>query len=144
LEKRKKVAVDEDYLVFLHDLFAENQAMMSEILGSGADVIRSYGADRLVKTLEKTQTFHPIDGVVQKLKSWGIGVDVETHGYTIGVEVKCPHAEKVHPRLSSAKPVCPLTEYVLGAIRLENREAQMEHSVLLQDGAKLVVRTRPK
>jgi hypothetical protein len=49
----KMVEISEDYLVFLHDELAENQARLRDVLGeSGAKAVFSWSADRLVSTVK--------------------------------------------------------------------------------------------
>jgi hypothetical protein len=143
MARRRRVLIDEEYLAFLHDQLAENQAKLKEILhNSGAETIYGASADRLVQTVVKDFTFHPIDGVLEKFESWGLKVSKKNRGGSVEVQLECPYAETVHPRLSSKEPVCPLNEYVLGALRLEYDGATMKHNSLLKGGAKFVITTK--
>lgn len=141
VDDRRKVSVDEDYLVFLHDQLASNQSKLKEILGSGAEVILLASADNLVNTLDPESTLYSVDGMVEKLKSWGMNVDMKRSGGSVEVELKCPYAETVHPRMASKEPMCPLNAYVLGAVRLEDKGALLQQNALLKDGARFVIRT---
>ena len=138
----KKVLIDEDYLVFLHDQLAENQATLKEILGeSGANTLLNLSSNRLVSTVGGGLTFHPIDGMVNRLKGWGMQVERKESLGSIELVAKCPYAEKVHPRLKAKSPKCPLGEYILGALRLEFKGASLMTNDLLDDGVRLVVQT---
>jgi hypothetical protein len=136
-----RVEVSEDYLVFLHDELAENQKMLKELLGeSQSRAIFSLSADRLITTVGSGRyASDPLEGIVKKLTSWGMQVAVKTKGTTTEVEIKCPYAERVHPRLSSEEPTCPLEEYILGAVRLEDSKSQILHHKLTNDGVKLAI-----
>ena len=135
------VSVSEDYLAFLHDELAENQARLREILGdSQASAILSWSADRLVTTVEAGRySFSPIESVLQKLNGWGFTASQRDRGKFIEVEVKCPYAERIHPKLVSKEPRCPLGEYILGAARLDESKSQLVHNSLLKDGVKLTI-----
>ena len=140
----KKVLIDEDYLVFLHDQLAENQATLREILGeSGANTLLNLSSNRVASTVDGGLTFHPIDGMVNRLKGWGMRVKKKESQGSIELVVKCPYAERVHPRLKAKNPKCPLGEYILGALRLEFKGASLVTNDLLEDGARLVVKVSP-
>jgi hypothetical protein len=138
---QKTVAISEDYLVFLHDQLAVNQAKLKELLDAGAQTIDVLSADSLTKTIGRGPGVHPIDGVVEKIRGWGMDVSIERKGVVVEVGLKCPYAEVVHPKMSAKEPVCPLNEYVLGAVRMEDRGALLEHNVLTKDGARFVIKT---
>ena len=137
----KMVSVSEDYLVFLHDELAENQSRLREILGdSQASAILSWSADRLVTTVEAGRhSFSPIESVLEKLTGWGFTASQRDRGKFIEVEVKCPYAERIHPKLVSKEPRCPLGEYILGAVRLDESKSQLVHNSLTEDGVKLTI-----
>ena len=138
----KKVLIDEDYLVFLHDQLAENQATLKEILGeSGANTLLNLSSNRVASTVDGGLTFHPIDGMLNRLKGWGMQVEKNESQGSIELVVKCPYADQVHPRLKARNPKCPLGECILGALRLEFKGASLVTNELLKDGAKLVVTT---
>lgn len=144
-DKPKMVLVSEDYLAFLHDQMAENQARLRELLGeSQAQAIFCISADRLISTVgvERYET-DSLDGILHKLSEWGMEVKRKNRGDVIDLEVKCPYAERVHPRLKSSQSKCPLSEYVLGAVRLENAKSQMVGNDLKQDGVSLRIRRSP-
>ena len=144
-DKPKMVLVSEDYLAFLHDQMAENQARLRELLGeSQAQAIFCISADRLVSTVGVGRyEMDSLDGILRKLSGWGMDVRRKDRGDTIDLEVKCPYAEKVHPRLKSRQSKCPLSEYVLGAVRLENPKSLMVGNDLRQDGVTIRVRRSP-
>ena len=135
------MAISEDYLVFLHDQLAVNQAKLKELLGPGAQAIDVLSADSLTRTVGGTPKGHPVDGAVETIRGWGMDVSLERKGAFVEVALKCPYAEVVHPKMTAKEPVCPLNEYVLGAVRLEDAQAQLEHNTLTKDGAKFVIRT---
>lgn len=138
------VQISEDYLAFLHDELAENQARLREALGdSAADALFDWCADKLVRTTEKDKySFHPIDAVVKRLSGWGMQVRVKEAQGTTEIEVQCPHAARVHPRLSSSSQRCPLGEYFLGAIRLEDEKSQLASNHLTPQGVRFAVQKR--
>ena len=135
------VAVSEDYLAFLHDELSENQTRLSQLLGdSGSKAVFSFFSDRLVSTVEAGRyAFDPLEGIVQKLKGWGMAVSIKEKGNAVEIGVKCPIAEKVHPRMASKEPRCPLGEYILGAVRLEASKSQLLHNSLKEDGVELLI-----
>jgi hypothetical protein len=142
LARGRKVSIAEDYLVFLHEQLAENQAKLREILhDSGSEVVFNMSADGLVRTVEKDFQFRPIDGIVSRMKEWGMTVTLKREAGSMELELRCPYAETVHPQLTSKKPVCPLGEYALGALRLVDREVRLEDNSLLSDGARFRFRT---
>jgi hypothetical protein len=138
---QKMVSVSEDYLAFLHDELAENQARLRETLGAGAaDAMFDWCADKLITTAEKGKySFHPIDSVVQRLSSWGMQVKVTDMEGKAEIEVQCPYADRIHPRLSSSTPKCPLGEYALGAIRLEEGKSQLVSNHLTTKGVMFTI-----
>jgi hypothetical protein len=96
-----------------------------------------WSADRLVSTVETGMySFDPMEGVIQKLKGWGMEVTRTNKGTVSELEVKCPYAERVHPRMSSKEPKCPLGEYILGAMRLEEPKSHLLQNELKKDGVK--------
>jgi len=141
-EKPSMVLVSEDYLAFLHDQLAENQARLRELLGeSQAQAIFCISADQLVSTVGVGRyEMDSLDSILQKLSGWGMNVKRKDKGDVIDLSVKCPYASKVHPRLKSNQSKCPLSEYVLGAVRLENAKSQLVGNELTQEGVKLRVR----
>ncbi len=143
-EGRKTVTVSEDYLAFLHDELAENQTRLRETLGdTAANAMFDWCADKLVRTTEKGKyAFHPIDAVVQRLSGWGMQVRVNQTRGTTQIEVQCPYAERIHRWLASSSPRCPLGEYFLGAIRLEDQKSQLVSNHLTPLGVKFVVQNR--
>ena len=141
-EESRKVSVSEGYLAFLHDELSENQARLRELLGdSQSRAIFSFAADRLVKTVEAGKYgFSPIEGITQKMKEWGMTVSQKDKGAVVEVEIGCPYAETVHPQLTSKEPRCPLGEYVLGAVRLEDSKSQLLHNALTEKGVRFVIK----
>jgi hypothetical protein len=137
-DETKTVSVSKDYLAFLHDELAENQIRLREILGeSQAQVVFCWSADRLVSTVEAGRyAFDPMEGIIRKLAGWGMEVSRKDKGSISELEVKCPYAERVHPRLNSKVPKCPLGEYILGAIRLEESKSHLLQNDLTKDGVK--------
>jgi len=137
------VSVSEDYLAFLHDELAENQARLRETLGAGAaDAMFDWCADKLVRTTEKGKySFHPIDSVIQRASGWGMHVKVKEMEGKTEIEVQCPYAERIHLKLSSSSPRCPLGEYILGAVRLEEPKSQLVANHLTPQGVKFTIQT---
>jgi hypothetical protein len=140
-KETETMAVGEEYLAFLHDELSENQTRLRDLLGdSQSRAIFSFCADRLVSTVETGRyAFSPVEGIVQKLEGWGMSISQKEKGREVQFEIKCPYAEKVHPRLSSKEPGCPLGEYILGAIRLEEPKSQLVHNSLTKEGVKLTI-----
>jgi hypothetical protein len=136
------VLVSEDYLAFLHDALSENQARIKEILGeTQAGAVFSWCADRLVRTVKVGRyASSPAEGVVRKLASWGMEVTWKEEGDSIRVEVKCPYARRMHAGMASREPRCPLGEYVLGAVRLEDSKAQLVRNGLMEDGVRFTLK----
>jgi len=135
------VSVSEDYLAFLHDELAENQVRLREILGdTQAQAMFCWSADRLVSTVEAGRyAFDPMEGVLQKLASWGMEASRKDVGAISELEVKCPYAERIHPKISSKEPKCPLGEYILGAVRLEASKSRILRNDLTKDGVKFKI-----
>jgi hypothetical protein len=135
------VPANEDYLAFLHDALSENQVRLREILGeSQAKAVFNWSADRLVNTLRASKySSSPVDGVVRKLTCWGMTVSRKERGNLTELEVKCPYAERMHPRMASREPVCPLGEYILGAVRLEDSKSQLIHNSLTKEGVRFTL-----
>jgi hypothetical protein len=140
----RTVLVSEDYLAFLHEELSENQARLGEILGeSQAEAIFNWCADKLVRTTKKeTHSFHPIDAVVQRLSSWGMEVRLKEMEGKTEIEVQCPYAEHIHPQMSSATPKCPLGEYVLGAVRLEDEKSLLLSNHLTPHGVRFAIQKK--
>jgi len=135
----KTVPVNVEYLAFLHDQLAENQQRLRELLGeSQARAIFCISADRLVSTIGTGRyKADPMEGILAKLSEWGFGVSRKDKGDVAELEIKCPLAGTVHPRLTTRSPKCPLAEYVLGAIRLEDNRSQLLTNDLRSDGVRL-------
>ena len=134
----KMVSISEDYLTFLHDQLAENQFKLREVFGdSSADALFCWSADKLVLTVEgNNYSFDPLEGVLQKIRGWGMKISRKDDGEVSQLEVKCPYAETVHPRLSTDHPKCPLGEYILGAVRLRESKSVMLSNDLTGDGVR--------
>ena len=141
-DDEQTVSVSADYLAFLHDELAENQVRLRETLGVGAaDAMFDWCADRLVRTAERGKySFRPIDSVVQRLSGWGMQVKVGRTEEATQIEIRCPYAERIHSRLSSSSPRCPLGEYILGAIRLEDEKSQLVSNHMTPMGVRFGVR----
>lgn len=139
----RMVTVSEDYLAFLHDELAENQARLRETLGdSAANAMFDWCADKLVRTTERGRHSHTIDSVVQRLSGWGMQVKMKEVQGTAELEVQCPYAPRIHPRLSSSSPKCPLGEYLLGTVRLEDEKSQLVSNHLTSVGVKFTIQRR--
>ena len=140
-DQGKKVEISEEYLTFLHDELATNQTRIKELLGdSQAKTIFALSADKLITTVGSGRySTDPLEAIVQKLSSWGMQMDVKTKGKSTEIKIKCPYAASVHPRLSSEDPFCPLGEYILGAVRLEDSKSQILHNRLTADGVDLAI-----
>ena len=136
----KMVSISEDYLAFLHDELSENQARLKQILGeSQSKAIFSWNADSLIRTIPAGKNSSSIDALVQKLKDWGMSVTYREKGRAIEFEIGCPFADNIHPLLASKEPRCPLGEYILGAIRLEEPRSQLAHNSLSKEGVTLTI-----
>jgi hypothetical protein len=135
----RTVPVNVEYLAFLHDQLAENQMRLRELLGeSQARAIFCISADKLVSAIGSGRyKTDPMEGILARLSEWGFHVTRKEKGDVAELEIKCPLAETVHPRLTTSSPKCPLGEYVLGAIRLEDSKSQLLTNDLLSDGVKL-------
>lgn len=140
-EKPRMITISEEYLAFLHDEISENYLRLREILGeSQASAIMSWSADRLVSTVGgERRVPSPIEGVIKKLEGWGLKVSQKDRGKFVELEVQCPYAEHIHPKMTSERPICPLGEFVLGAVRLDDSKSQLAHNELLSDGVKLTI-----
>lgn len=134
----KTISINEDFLAFLHDELSENQVGLREILGeSQAKAVFSWSADRLVAAVKAGKyAFSPVEGVARKLTRWGMETSWREKGSLVEIEVKCPYAERVHSRLTSKQPVCPLGEYLLGALRLDDPKSQLVRNALTSEGAR--------
>ena len=137
----KTVSISEDYLAFLHDELADNQIRLREILGeSQAQAVFCWSADRLVSTVDAGRyAFDPMEGIIQKLAGWGMEVSRKEKGTICELEVKCPYAEMVHPRLNTKVPKCPLGEYILGAVRLEESKSHLLRNDLTGEGVRFKI-----
>jgi hypothetical protein len=133
--------INEDFLAFLHDELSENQARLREILGeSRASAVFGWCAERLVGTVGTGRYGHdPIEGIVKRLNGWGMTVSQRARRGAIELEIKCPYAEHVHSRLFSRVPRCPLGEYIIGAVRLEDSKSRLVHNALTEEGARLTI-----
>lgn len=144
LEGDKLLSVSEDFVAFLHDQLAENQARLRETLGEGASTaLLDWCADRLVRTTEKGRySSHPIDAVVRRVSGWGMQVKVKESRGETEIDVQCPYADRVHPQMSSSSPKCPLGEYFLGAVRLEDEKSQLASNHLTSQGVEFTIRKK--
>jgi hypothetical protein len=80
-----------------------------------------------------------MEGILQKLAGWGMQVSRKENGSVSELEVKCPYAESVHPRLSTKEPKCPLGEYILGAIRLEDSKSHLLRNDVTKEGVRFTI-----
>ena len=137
----KMISVSLDYLAFLHDELAENQARLRDLLGeSQSQTIFCWSADKLVTTVEPGKYDHdPLEGISKKFSNWGMEVSKRSKGSITEIEVKCPYAEEVHSRMVTREPKCPLGEYVLGACRLEESKSQLLHNEFTKTGVRFTV-----
>lgn len=133
----RTVSVSEDYLAFLHEMLSGNQVRLREILGGRqAKAIFNWSADQLVRTVKADRyASGPVEGAVQQLTRWGMAVSWKEVGNTTELEIRCPYAERIHPQMASREAMCPLGEYILGAVRLEESKAQLMHNNLTKEGA---------
>jgi len=134
----RMISISEEYLAFLHDQLAENQIRLREILGdSQAQAMFCFAADRLISTVGAGRyAVDPIEGVLKKLAGWGMEVSRKDKGNITELEVKCPYADRIHPRISSGEPKCPLGEYILGAVRLDESKSHLLRNDLTKEGVR--------
>ena len=132
------ISISVEYLAFLHDELSENQVGLREILGeSQAKAVFNWSADRLVHTVRAGRfASSPIEAVAEKLTRWGMAVSRKRKGNMTEIEIRCPYAARMHPHMSSREPRCPLGEYVLGAVRVEDSKSQLLHNSLTKDGVR--------
>lgn len=120
-EEPALVEINIQYLTFVHDMLAESMAKLEQVFGGSAiTVLRGTGADQVEQTLSKKGVVEPgLAGAVKAIRSWGMSVTTRKDGESLEVEVECPYARTVHPRLASDSPRCPMGALILGAARTE-------------------------
>ena len=137
----KKILVDLDYLVMLHDFLRLNLDKMKEMIGgSPSATLYAYSTDNLIGALgERGRAPDGVDGFCELLKGWGMGSRVQQDGATVKLKLERPYADRVHPRLSPSESGCPLGELALGAVRKAHPLAQMVSNGLSGSGASIEI-----
>ena len=91
-----------------------------------ADEFMMNTAAQVVKDLIDDST-NPIDEIQNIIKKYGYQIKEAHEDDHSSWTIKCPFAEKVHPKLSLNYVICPISLLILGAVRL-----QQQNSIMLQ------------
>lgn len=83
---------------------------------------------------------NPIEVIQNIIEKYGYQIK-ETHvddhsSWTI----KCPFAQKVHPKLSSSDAICPISLLILGAVRLQQQNSIMSQHALDLEGSQFEIK----
>jgi len=131
-----------DYVVFLHDQLAANSASLTKLFNeSGAQVISQLDADTLVRSTQSPFSLRPLDAAIERVEGWGMKVTRSKKGGNLRLRVSCPYAKQVHPLRSDEHPICPLSEYFLGAYRIEEKKALLVGNRIDDEGADIEIKS---
>ena len=86
------------------------------------------------------ESANPIEETQNIIKKYGYQI-TETHqddhsSWTI----KCPFAQKVHPKLSLNDAICPISLLILGAIRLQQQNSIISQHALDPEGSQFEIK----
>jgi len=125
------VEISAAYLVYLHDMLAERLGKVEQMFGgSASQMLTLTESEQVANALAQRGVVEAgLEGAVQALRKWGMHVSTKYEDGTAELEVVCPFAKAVHPRLSAEDPVCPLAALVVGAARADHPLASVKHFI---------------
>ena len=126
-----RVEINTAYLVYLHDMLAESVQKVEQMFGGSANqVLVRAESEQVARALVEKGVIEPsLGGAIQALRRWGMRVSPKWQDHTLELEVVCPYAKTVHPKLSTENPVCPLGVVIGGAARKEDSKAIVKETV---------------
>jgi len=106
-----------------------------------ADEFMMDTAAQVVKTLLGDSS-NPIDEIRNIIEKYGYHIHEVHEDDHYSWSIKCPFAQRVHPKLSSTDAICPMSLLILGAVRLQQRNSTMLERSLDSDGSQFMIRYR--
>jgi len=83
---------------------------------------------------------NPIDEIQNIIKKYGYQIKEAHEDDHSSWTIKCPFAEKVHPKLSLNDAICPISLLILGAVRLQQQNSIMLQHSLDPDGSQFEIK----
>ena len=83
---------------------------------------------------------NPIDEIQKIIEKYGYQINETHHDEHSSWTIKCPFAQKVHPKLSLNDAICPISLLILGAIRLQQQNSTMQQHALDPEGSQFEIK----
>ena len=104
-----------------------------------ADEFMMNTAAQVVKNLIG-ESSKPIEEIQNIIENYGYQIDESHEDEHSRWIVKCPFAQKVHPKLSLNDAICPISLLILGAVRLQQQNSTMLQHALDADGSQFEIK----
>ncbi len=139
---KEKIEITPQYLALLVDLISGSFESIADVMGeSVGQMFFAKACDKAAKSIGPIRPGgNYLKRISERLGEWGVDVKFTERGQELVVELKCPYAHAIHPRLMSEKAICPFSEVVLGMVRLTDKQSIMEENTLTADGATLIIK----
>jgi hypothetical protein len=96
-------------------------------------------ASQVVKTLVG-ESSDPIKEIRSIIEKYGYQIHESHHDDHSSWSIRCPFAERVHPKLTVNDAICPMSLLILGAIRLQQQNSTMTERGMAPDGSQFEIR----
>jgi hypothetical protein len=96
-------------------------------------------AAQVVKNLIGDST-SPIEETQKIIEKYGYQINETHENDHSSWTIRCPFAQKVHPKLSLHDAICPISLLILGAIRLQQQNTIMTQHVLETEGSQFEIK----
>jgi len=129
------------YIAILHDIIAAYHERLSQaaspdvaahFLATIADKqVRYLGLDKDSDPKKALETF--LQNIGMKHQTFKIG------DYKTVTRLECPYANVVHPRITAAHPICPISVLALATERITNKKLLIASNHLTPTGAEYTI-----
>jgi hypothetical protein len=104
-----------------------------------ADEFMMNTAAQVVKNLIG-ESSDPIEEIQNIIGKYGYQIDETHENDHSSWTIKCPFAQKVHPKLSLDDAICPISLLILGAVRLQQQNSTMSQHALDEEGSQFEIK----
>jgi hypothetical protein len=91
-------------------------------------------SDRAMLHLGFDREGKPVENAKALMARLGMKLELVKASEGFDCKIECPFADQVHPLMVSKNPICPIMILVLGAVRVNQRNAVPTKITLLEKG----------
>lgn len=83
---------------------------------------------------------NPIEEIRNIIGKYGYQINETHENDHSSWTIKCPFAQRVHPKLSLNDAICPISLLILGAVRLQQQNSTMPQHALYPEGSQFEIK----